>query len=46
MKCVILDILHSGLNGERGRSKVGEKYDKRKGKITYIQCDLEKEIFI
>ena len=40
MKCVILDILHSGLKGERGRSKVGGKYNKRKGKITYINDNL------
>ena len=35
----IIDILHTGHHGKEGESKVGEKYDRRRGRDFSIDLD-------
>lgn len=39
MKYKIIDILHTGHHGPRNESKVGSKYDYRRGQIIEIDMD-------
>lgn len=35
----IIDILHTGHHGPFGKSKTGEKYDRRRGKVFSLDMD-------
>lgn len=38
---IIEDIRHTGHHGEKGTSKIGEKYDRRRGHKIYLYAPLE-----
>ena len=35
----IIDILHTGHHGPEGQSKVGAKYDRRRGKVAFVNVE-------